>query len=138
MAFWLLKTEPEEYSYFDLEQSRGDTWEGVKNFAAQRNLKNMQPGDLAFIYHTGREKSITGVAEIVTPPYPDPENNKLYVVEVAPRYRLNLPVSLHEIKQDPGFSGWELVRLPRLSVMPVSEEHWLSVHKMAGEENRVT
>lgn len=136
MAYWLLKTEPEEYSYSHLEQSGRDLWDGVKSFAAQRNIKNMQPGDLAFIYHTGREKSIQGVAEIVTPHYPDPRDSKFSVVEVSPRYRLKRPVTLREIKQGSIFSDWELVRLPRLSVMPVSSGHWAEIHRMAGDDSR--
>lgn len=133
MAFWLLKTEPGEYSYNDLEQSGSDVWDGVKNFAARRNIKSMLPGDQAFIYHTGKEKSIVGVAEIASVPYPDPEAEKMYVVEVTPGYRLQREVSLSEIKKNPYFSGWELVRLPRLSVMPVTSGQWAEVHRMAAE-----
>lgn len=133
MAYWLMKTEPGEYSYGNLEQSGRDVWDGVKNFVARKNIKHMTPRDQAFIYHTGKEKSIVGVAEIFSPPYPDPRDGSLYVVEVTPRYRLKRPVSLAEIKKDPEFSGWELVRLPRLSVMPVSPEHWSKIHDMAAK-----
>ena len=131
MAYWLLKTEPTDFSYSDLERHGRDLWDGVKNFAAQKNIKGMRPGDLAFIYHTGKEKSIAGVAEIVSPPYPDPGGEKLLVVDVSPRYRLGRAVTLSEIKKDPFFSGWELVRLPRLSVMPVTGAHWEAVHRLA-------
>lgn len=132
MAYWLMKTEPGDYSYYHLEQNGRDVWDGVKNFAAQKNIRGMHPGDLAFIYHTGKEKSIIGVAEIVSPPYSDPNDSSLFIVLLEPRYRLNRPVSLAEIKQDPVFSGWELVRLPRLSVMPVPPEFWSRIHGMAG------
>lgn len=132
MAYWLMKTEPGEYSYYLLEQKGQDAWDGVKNAVAQKNIRNMLPGDLAFIYHTGKEKSIVGVAEITSHPYPDPANNSLFIVNVVPGYRLNRPVSLAEIKQEPAFSGWELVRLPRLSVVPVPPEYWSRIHGMTG------
>jgi predicted RNA-binding protein with PUA-like domain len=132
MAYWLMKTEPEEYSYFDLEQAGQDVWDGVKNFAALKNLKNMHPGDLAFIYHTGKEKSVIGIAEVVSEPYPDPHHTNLINIHIKPKYRLNHPVSLASIKQDDVFAGWELVRLPRLSVMPVPPELWSRIHLMAG------
>lgn len=133
MSYWLLKTEPGEYGYHDLEKSGRDTWDGVKNFAALKNMKAMRPGDLAFIYHTGGEKSIAGVAEVVSLPYPDPAHKGLYLIDVEPRYRIGRPVTLSEIKKDPSFARWELVRLSRLSVMPVAPDHWSKVHSMAGQ-----
>ncbi|MFZ5647572.1 MAG: EVE domain-containing protein [Bacillota bacterium] len=132
MAYWLMKTEPEEYGFHHLELSGRDVWDGVRNFAALRNMKKMQPGDLAFIYHTGKEKSIVGVAEVISRPYPDPGEKGLINVEIAPMYRLSRPVSLAEVKRSPLFAGWELVRLPRLSVMPVAPEYWLEIHRMSG------
>ncbi|MDD2553982.1 MAG: EVE domain-containing protein [Desulfotomaculaceae bacterium] len=126
-----MKTEPGEYSYSDLEQAGRDVWDGVKNYAALRNKKNMRPGDLAFIYHTGKEKSVVGVARVAFKPYPDPRQEGLYLVDLTAGYRLNRPVSLAEIKSDPAFANWELVRLPRLSVMPVPAEFWAKVHHMA-------
>jgi len=131
IAYWLMKTEPGEYSYSDLEQAGRDVWDGVKNFAALKNIKNMRPGDLVFIYHTGKEKSVTGVALVASGPYPDPEQEGLYLVDLSAGYRLNRPVSLARIKSDPAFANWELVRLPRLSVMPVPAELWVKVHHMA-------
>lgn len=133
MAYWLLKTEPGEYSYFDLENSGCDVWDGVRNFTAQRNIRKMLPKDLAFVYHTGKERAIVGVAEIVSTPYPDPGEEKFSAVDVSPQYRLGRSVSLSEIKKDPYFAAWELVRLPRLSVMPVTEEQWEKVHHMAAD-----
>lgn len=126
-----MKTEPGEYSYSDLEQAGRDVWDGVKNYAALKNIKNMRPGDLAFIYHTGKEKSVTGVACVASEPYPDPRQEGLYLVDLTAGYRLNRPVSLAQIKSHPAFSNWELVRLPRLSVMPVPAEFWAMVHHMA-------
>lgn len=132
MVYWLLKTEPEEYGYAHLEQRGRDVWDGVKNFAALSNMRRMSPGDLAFIYHTGKEKSVVGVAQIMSPPYPDPADSRLVNVELEPRYRLGRPVTLAVIKQDPSFAEWELVRLPRLSVMPATPEHWAQIHRLAG------
>lgn len=126
-----MKTEPDEYSYSDLEQAGRDVWDGVKNYAALKNIKNMQPGDLAFIYHTGKEKSVAGVALVASGPYPDPRQEGLYLVDLSAGYRLNRPVSLAEIKSNPACANWELVRLPRLSVMPVPAEFWARVHHMS-------
>lgn len=138
MAYWLAKTEPESFSYEDLEKLGHDHWNGVKNFAALKHMKNMQPGDLVFIYHTGKEKSIIGVAEIVTQAYPDPNetDNRFVVVDVEPRYRLERAITLKEIKLNPTFQDWQLVRQSRLSVMPVSEEHWQLLHQIAKEPSQ--
>ncbi len=126
MHYWLAKTEPETYDYADLERLGRDRWNGVKNFTALRHIRHMEPGDLLFIYHTGKEKAIVGVAQVVSAPYPDPNetDSRFILVDVVPQYRLNKPVTLKEIKALPEFSQWELVRQSRLSVMPVSEEHW--------------
>lgn len=134
VAFWLLKTEPGEYSYADLEAAGRDRWDGVKNPTALRHLRAMVPGDRAFIYHTGRERAVVGVAEVVSPPYPDPDGDdpRWVVVDVLPRGRLVQPVSLATIKAESAFVGWELVRLPRLSVMPVPPAHWERILQMAG------
>ncbi|GBG57681.1 hypothetical protein SPFL3102_00982 [Sporomusaceae bacterium FL31] len=135
MAYWLAKTEPESYSYDDLERLGRDGWNGVRNFTALKHISNMKPGDLVFVYHTGKEKAIVGVAGVVSQPYPDPtETDKRFIVaDVEPRYRLDRPVSLKEIKQNPVFDEWELVRQSRLSVMPVTPEHWSLIHALAKE-----
>lgn len=91
----------------------------------------MRPGDLAFIYHTGKERSVAGVARVASEPYPDPQQKGLYLIDLTAAYRLKQPVSLAAIKQDPAFSTWELVRLPRLSVMQVPAEFWSKIHLMA-------
>ncbi|AIF51148.1 EVE domain-containing protein [Pelosinus sp. UFO1] len=138
MAYWLAKTEPESFSYGDLEKLGRDRWNGVKNFAALKHMKKMQPGDLVFIYHTGKEKSIIGVAEVVTQAYPDPNetDNRFVIVDVEPRYRLERALTLKEIKLNPIFQDWQLVRQSRLSVMPVSEEHWQLLHNIAKEPSQ--
>lgn len=136
MAYWLAKTEPEEFSYSDLERLGRDRWNGVRNFKALSHLRRMQPGDEVFIYHTGKEKAIVGVGKTASTAYPDPaaEDERFVVVDITPAYRLPRPVTLREIKANPVFAAWELARLPRLSVMPVSAEHWRLVHQIAGGE----
>jgi predicted RNA-binding protein with PUA-like domain len=129
MAYWLMKTEPEEFSYDDLVRLGRDRWNGVRNFRALSHMRQMAVGDLVFIYHTGKEKAIAGIAAVVAPAYPDPAGNdeRFVVIDVEPRSRLSRTVSLKEIKADPAFAAWELVRIPRLSVMPVTPEHWLRI-----------
>ncbi|HOJ77968.1 MAG TPA: EVE domain-containing protein [Bacillota bacterium] len=136
MAYWLLKTEPETFSYDDLERLGKDRWNGVRNFVALKNLQQMKRGDLAFIYHSGKEKAIVGVAEIISEPYPDPDQNdsRLTVVDVAPRYRLIRPISLKRIKTDIKFKDWELISQPRLSVVPVKEEYWKLIQESSMPE----
>ncbi len=126
MAYWLLKTEPQEYSYDDLVRDRSTVWDGVSNALALKHLRTMNIGDLAFIYHTGKERKIIGVAKITTQPYADPKLNDLKRVVVQVEALRNLPqaVTLAQIKQDKSFQDFDLVRLPRLSVVPVSSNHW--------------
>lgn len=131
MKRWLLKTEPEDFSYHDLEQKGPETWDGVRNRQAQSFIRAMNPGDLTFIYHTGREKAIVGVGEVRSEPFPDPTDSRFLAVTVTPRYRLPRPVTLKEIKEAPQFAGWALVRQPRLSVMPVLPEIWQAVEEMS-------
>lgn len=126
MAYWLLKTEPEEYSYCDLERDGTTVWEGVSNSLALKHLRTMEIGDLALIYHTGKERRVIGVAQVVSQPYPDPklDDAKRVVVQVQAVRRVEEPITLTQIKQDGNFEGFDLVRLTRLSVVPVSEPHW--------------
>lgn len=135
MAYWLLKTEPHEYSYADLEQDGRSVWNGVKNPLALKYLRTMQPADKALIYHTGKERRIVGIAEIISLPYPDPELSNLLrvVVDLCPVRSLSRPVTLTQIKQDSCFKGFDLIRLPRLSVVPVAIEHWQRILQLADE-----
>lgn len=134
MNRWLLKTEPADYSYEDLERERRDVWDGVKNNQALQFLRQMQPGDLALIYHTGKEKRIFGVAEVVSEPYADPQldDAKRAVVDLKAKQRLPKSVSLADIKADPQFAEFLLVRNSRLSVMPVPTELWHRIARMGG------
>ncbi|MDB9540402.1 EVE domain-containing protein [Anabaenopsis tanganyikae CS-531] len=126
MAYWLLKTEPEKYSYFNLEQDGNTVWDGVNNPLALKHIRNMLIGDLALIYHTGKERQIIGIAEVVSQPYADPTLNdpKRVVVDVKALKKVSVPLELRQIKQDAEFEHFELLRLPRLSVIPVSEFYW--------------
>jgi predicted RNA-binding protein with PUA-like domain len=126
---WLFKTEPESYSYDQLEADKKCVWDGVSNNQALKNLRSVKLGDEVLIYHTGSEKAIVGLAEAISDPYPDPntpnpDEEHLVVVNLKPKRRVKTPVTLAEIKANEAFSEFDLVRLPRLSVMPVSKEYW--------------
>lgn len=134
MAVWLLKTEPSAYSYDDLERDVSTMWDGVKNPTALQNLRKIQKGDTAIIYHTGDEKAAIGIAEVTRGYYVNPEfdDPKLAVCDVKAKERLAKPVTLAQIKAIPELKDWDLVRLGRLSVVPVSAEQWKIVRKLAG------
>jgi predicted RNA-binding protein with PUA-like domain len=119
MACWLLKTEPGSYSWSDLVRDGRARWDGVANALAQKNLRATRRGDAAFFYHTGDEKSVVGLARVDSDPYPDPANPALVVIDLVPEAALPRPVALAAVKADPRFADFALVRLPRLSVMPV-------------------
>ena len=123
---WLFKEEPGHYSYADLERDGTAVWEGVTNSLALQHLRNVRKGDRVLYYHTGKEKAVIGEMRVVRGPQPDPKDRsgKAVTVEVRAVRRLPAPVSLARIKQDPQLSDWELVRLPRLSVMPVNGAQW--------------
>ena len=130
---WLVKEEPENYN-FDQFMADGHTvWSGVKNPVAQRNLRAMKKGDRVFFYHTGKQKAVVGTAKVTVEAYPDPKDKggSLVVVELAPDKKLTRPVTLAEIKSSGNFADWALVRVPRLSVMPVTEDQWAAVEAMA-------
>ena len=131
MAYWLFKQEPSSYSYTDLEKDGNTTWDGVKNNLALKHLKNVRKGDKALFYHTGDEKQVVGIMEITSDPYADRKDTSLTVVDVRPSSRLTKPVTLQQFKSDPAFADWELVRISRLSVMPVSPALWQKITKMA-------
>jgi predicted RNA-binding protein with PUA-like domain len=122
MALWLLKTEPSEYSFSDLEKAKRAVWDGVRNPVALRNLRAMKTGDAVVVYHTGDEKAAVGLAEVVREAYPDPKKKdpRLAVVELAVGRPLPRPVTLAEIKAMPVFADSPLVRQGRLSVVPLT------------------
>lgn len=123
MAYWLLKTEPDDYSWDDLVLDREAIWDGVKAPLAIKNIKDMQLGDLAFIYHTGKERAVVGIAEITSHPYYD-EEYKEWRFKLRPVKKLPNTVTLKQIKEEGRFSEWDLVKLPRLSVVPVDSLQW--------------
>jgi predicted RNA-binding protein with PUA-like domain len=122
MACWLLKSDPDDYSFEDLVRDRRTRWDGVRNALALKHLRAMKRGDEVFVYHTGKEKAVVGTARVVRAPYPDPqvEDPKLAVVDLQAGRTLRKAVPLASIKAEPSLSDFDLVRLPRLSVMPVT------------------
>jgi predicted RNA-binding protein with PUA-like domain len=136
MAHWLLKTEPEEFSW-DMQVARGakgEPWTGVRNFIARGNLKAMKKGEHAFFYHTGKEKQIVGIVEIVKEAYKDPTDEKgiFYCVDTRAVKPFPTFVTLAEIKADPKLKEMMLVRSARLSVQPVTDAEWKYVCKLGG------
>lgn len=135
MAIWLLKTEPGVYSYDDLERDGSTMWDGVTNNAALKNIRAMQDGDLAIIYHTGDEKCAVGLADVVRGYYVNPEHDdpKLAVCDVRAKERLKKPVTLAQVKAREDLKDWDLVRQARLSVVPVSDEQFKALCEMSEE-----
>ncbi len=133
MAQWLVKEEPENYSYDQLARDRTTVWAGVRNPLAQKHLRGIRKGDRIFYYHTGKEKAVVGIARAASDAYPDPgdASGKLHVVDVAPDTRLPQPVTLAAIKADRAFASFALVRMSRLSVMPVTDAEWTRITNMS-------
>jgi len=131
---WLLKTDPEDYTYDDLERDGKVVWDGVSNNMALQYMRQIKKGDLLVIYHTGSEKAVVAIAQATSNPYADPKENdpKLVVIDVRPKKRAKRAVTLGEIKQTEEFAELPLVRLPRLSVMPIGEKEWQKLSEMAG------
>jgi predicted RNA-binding protein with PUA-like domain len=131
MAYWLLKTEPEQYSFDDLLRDGATPWTGVKNAQAQANLRSMREGDRAVVYHSG-EKRAVGVAEVVRSAYPDPTTDGEFVcVDVRAVSPLPAPVPLEALKLEPAFAGSALLRQGRLSVVPLSPAEWRDLAGLA-------
>ncbi len=129
----MLKTEPEEYSWQDLVEEGQSVWDGVKAPAALKNLRRIKKDDQLFIYHTGRERAVVGIARVISEAYPDPteSDDRLVVIKIVPVEQLKNTVSLKIIKESGLFPDWDLLRLPRLSVVPVSDEQWDFVVKQS-------
>lgn len=130
---WLMKEEPSNYSYDDLARDGKTAWTGVRNPVAQKHLRSIAKGDRIFFYHTGNEKAVVGIARALGAPYPDPADTsgKLYAVDVGPVKKLPSPVTLAAIKADKEFASFPLVRIPRLSVMPVPDDLWDRIEAMS-------
>jgi len=130
---WLFKTEPEDYSYGDLERDRRVMWSGLRNSITLKNLREVRLGDQILIYHAGAEKAVVGVAEALTDAYPDPEENdeSVVVVEIKPKRKFGQPLLLAEIKASNALSDFDPARLSLLSVMPVSNAHWEAIQELS-------
>ncbi len=133
MGYWLLKTEPSTFAFDDLVRDKKAVWDGVANATALIHIRAMKKGDTALIYHTGDEKAAVGVAQITSNPYPDPkfDNPKLVVFDLKPGKKLAKPVTLGQMKADPAFAGWDLLRIGRLSVVPVPDVMWKRIETLS-------
>jgi predicted RNA-binding protein with PUA-like domain len=133
MAQWLVKEEPENYPYDQLERDRTTVWAGVRNPLAQKHLRAIRRGDRIFYYHTGKQKAVVAVAKAAGDAYPDPNDpdGKSFVVDIVPDKKLPRPVTLAEIKADAAFESFPLVRMSRLSVMPVTDAEWARIERMS-------
>lgn len=136
MGRWLFKEEPTHYSFAQLQAEERTVWEGVRNALARQHLRQVRKGDRVFFYHSGKEKAIVGEMRVVSDPVTDSQADdpKEVQVEVEAVRLLPHPVSLERIKHDPLLAGWDLVRLPRLSVMPVSDEQWQRIKELSKQE----
>ena len=131
MARWLMKSEPESYSWTDLVRDGGTEWDGVRNNAARLHLRAMKRGDEAFFYHSMSDKAVVGIMRVTREARPDPKDKDWVSVRVEPVRELTRPVTLAEIKAEPKLAKMELIRQSRLSVAPVRDEEWAKILEMA-------
>ncbi|HEY0653002.1 MAG TPA: EVE domain-containing protein [Chryseosolibacter sp.] len=132
MNYWLVKTEPDTFSWDTFTKDKKTTWDGVRNFQARSNMKSMAKGDIVFFYHTGDEKAIVGLAKVSSDPYPEPKDPDWIVVDLVPDKKLKNPVSLSQIKSEKRLSDMVLVRASRLSVQPVKENEYNIILELSG------
>ena len=131
MNYWLVKTEPDSYSWSALEKDKKTVWDGVRNFQARSNLKKMEKGDIVLVYHTGDEKAVVGVAHVSKSAYPDPNDAEWVVVELTADKPLKKAVTLAQIKSDKRLTDMVLVRASRLSVQPVKPAEFNIITKLS-------
>ena len=136
MAYWLVKSEPDAYSWQQLEQDKQTAWTGVRNYAARGHLRNMKKGDEVFFYHSNEGTDIVGIAKVIKEAYQDPttDDDRWVCVDIKPQKKLRTSVPLATIKKDKRLAGMALVRIGRLSVQPVTEKEWNIILEMAGEK----
>ena len=135
MAHWLIKSEPEVYSWDQLVKDKQTRWDGIRNYAARLHLRAMKKGDQLFFYHSNKGMEIVGIGAVVREAYPDPSSTEDWTaVDVKPVKKLLKPVSLEQIKKEKKLANMALVRIGRLSVQPVSDEEWNIIMKMGGME----
>ena len=134
MAYWLLKSEPDDWSWAEqVAKGRGGAeWNGIRSFAAQNHLRAMKTGERAFFYHTGKERAVVGIVEVIGEAHPDSTDSAWRAIDVAAVEPLPTPVGLDRIKADKRLAGMALARLPRLSVQPVTDAEWRVVCQMGG------
>lgn len=132
---WLFKEEPSNYNFDTFVKDKSTVWSGVKNPVAQKHLHAVKKGDRIFYYHTGDEKQIVGIAKALGDAYADPDDptGKASVVDIGPVKKLGRAVTLKEIKADPFFGDFALVRISRLSVMPVTDTQWNRIERMSSK-----
>ena len=137
MAHWLLKSEPDEWSWAEqVSKGRGGAeWTGIRNFAARNHLRAMKKGEQAFFYHTGKERAIVGIVRVIAEAHPDSTDSAWRAVDVAAVRQLPTPVGLDRIKANQRLAGMVLARLPRLSVQPVSSQEWSMICRLGGLPN---
>jgi predicted RNA-binding protein with PUA-like domain len=133
MNYWLVKTEPNTYSWDNLVKEKTGVWDGVRNFQARSNIKAMKKGDTVFVYHTGEEKTIVGVAKVAREAYPEPKDNAWVAVDLTADKKLKRSISLAQVKADKKLSNMVLVRASRLSVQPVREEEYKYILALSQE-----
>jgi predicted RNA-binding protein with PUA-like domain len=136
MSYWLIKSEPEVYSWDQLVKDKQTRWDGIRNYAARLHLRSMKKGDEIFFYHSNKGTEIVGIAKVTKEAYPDPTSSDpaWFAIDVKAEKKLAKPVSLEQIKKEKKLSAMALVRISRLSVQPVSEEEWKIILKMGGME----
>jgi len=130
MNYWMVKSEPNSYSWNDFESKGEDVWDGVRNFQARNFLKDMQLGDQVLFYHSGKEKSIVGIAEVSREAYPDPLDNSWVAVDIKVNKKLLHPISLAQIKAEDRLSDLRMLKQSRLSVSPVEKDEFQLIVKM--------
>ena len=137
MAYWLIKSEPEVYSWDQLNKDKQTRWDGIRNYAARNHLKSMKKGDELFFYHSNKATEIVGIATVSKEAYHDPTSADpaWFAIDVKPIRKLSKPVSLEQIKKEKKLAGMALVRISRLSVQPVTSEEWQMILKMGGTES---
>ena len=129
MNYWMVKQEPESYSFDDLLREGQTDWTGVRNFQARNNLRAMKTGDKVLFYHSGKEKAVAGLVEVSRADFPDPTDEKWVAVEIKPLEKLAKPVTLDEIKTAPKLANIALIKQSRLSVMPLTKEEFEVIYK---------
>ena len=133
MNYWLIKSEPETWSWDDQVKAKIDMWDGVRNYQARNNLMKMKKGDLCFFYHSVKEKKIVGIVEVVKEYYTDPtdKTKKFVAVNVKAKQKIDNPISLEQIKTDKKLSHLALIKQSRLSVMPIDKNSWKRILKLS-------